>query len=266
MRRIATARSLGLVLGCATAVGAQEAAPPPAAAPPAVEAPAPAELPPGLEAGPLPDDGPVLAVPGLAIPGGGPSRAPRPTTAPASGDLPALVGPAEEIGSGSGTPPWMNGRGAGEFGRGRRPLTLESVPEGSLDPLPDRATDLDARRRREFSTSPQPPSTSAPRRRLFGRLQPPPLFRGRTTTRPEDSIDIEPRSDPAADAALKRRLEDQIRDAAGSRLRTFEVRVVDRDITVNARVSRFWYRRAVKRTIETLPGLTGYRTHIDVVD
>jgi hypothetical protein len=30
---------------------------------------------------------------------------------------------------------------------------------------------------------------------------------------------------------------------------------VDRDITVNARVSRFWYRRPVKRTIETLPGL-----------
>jgi len=45
-----------------------------------------------------------------------------------------------------------------------------------------------------------------------------------------------------------------------------EVRVVGRNVAIRAEASRFWQRRSVKRTLESLPGLTGYRTTIDVGD
>src|SRR5205823_5832960 len=104
---------------------------------------------------------------------------------------------------------------------------------------------------------------SAPRRlRLFGRPQPPP----RESRRGADAIKVEPRTDPAADAALKRRVESQIRTALGPRLRSLDVRVLDRNIHVLARPARFWQRRAVRRTIASLPALVGYRPTIEVLD
>ena len=68
------------------------------------------------------------------------------------------------------------------------------------------------------------------------------------------------------DVSYQRRIEQQLDSAVGSKLRELDVKVVGRDVTIHARASRFWYRRGVKRVIETLPGLSGYRTHIDVGD
>ena len=91
-------------------------------------------------------------------------------------------------------------------------------------------------------------------------------MRTRQSPKPDDSISVEPRSDPAADAAFKRRLEVQIRNAVGSRVHSFDVKVVDREVTIQAHGTRFWNRRAVKHTLETLPGLTGYHTTVEVAD
>ncbi|MBX6315766.1 MAG: hypothetical protein IRY99_23050, partial [Isosphaeraceae bacterium] len=90
--------------------------------------------------------------------------------------------------------------------------------------------------------------------------------RSRSASTSPDGLAVEPRSDPAADAALKRRLEGQIRTAVGERVRSLDVRVVDRSVTIRARVDRFWQRRSVRRTLESLPGLAGYKTTIEVTD
>jgi hypothetical protein len=134
-------------------------------------------------------------------------------------------------------------------------------PDGGMSPNPNFGLD---RARRAPLTPPPPPVTSR-RPRLFGRWQPP-LLRGRPGAQPDETISVEPRSDPAADAALKRRIEQQVDLAVGTKLKSLDVKVVDRDVTIRARVSRFWFRRGVKHTIESLPTLAGYRTNIEVVD
>jgi hypothetical protein len=103
-----------------------------------------------------------------------------------------------------------------------------------------------------------------PSQRFFGRLLPPPV--GRDERRLGNVVTVEPKSDPAADAALKRRIEKQIRDELGTRLRSYEVRVVGREVTVVARPARFWQRRAVRGALEALPALSGYKSRIEVVD
>ena len=137
-------------------------------------------------------------------------------------------------------------------------LTLEANSEDDLDPLPDSgAGDAD-----RIEPRSRPDASPAPKRR-FGLFAP---FSSRTRPqpRPESSVRVEPRSDPAADAALKRRLEAKVEDAVGDRARDIEVRVVDRNVVVRAHVDRFWNRRGVRRVIETLPALAGYRTVIQV--
>jgi hypothetical protein len=73
-------------------------------------------------------------------------------------------------------------------------------------------------------------------------------------------------ADPASDAAAKRRIERQIRELLGDRLRSVEVRVTGRNVLVVAKPSRFWQKRGVRRTLENLPALDGYRARIDVAD
>jgi hypothetical protein len=60
-------------------------------------------------------------------------------------------------------------------------------------------------------------------------------------------------------------LERAIREASGRRLRSVEIRIRDRDVSINAKASRFWQRRALRRTIESLPCLIGYSIKLDVV-
>jgi hypothetical protein len=80
----------------------------------------------------------------------------------------------------------------------------------------------------------------------------------------EGSISVEPRTDPAAEAALKRRVDRQIRETLGNRLRSYEVRVEGSEVTITARTARFWQRRGVRNALESLPALTGYKATIRV--
>ena len=248
----AAPRAWGLVLALAGVAAAQDAPPPltPPADAPAGPAPTPT-------APPRPAPRALLPRPELATP-------------PVS--LPPLSAPAE-MGGMEPVPQPPLGPRTGPSTRpapGPRPLTLESMPTDGLDPLPDRPTTPRARPPRTTTSEPAPfPTSPAPRRlRLFGRPQPapPPLPRARESRREGATIEVEPRSDPAADAALQRRVEAQVRQALGPRLRALEVHVVDRAITIRARPARFWQRRAVRRGIETLPALNGYKAIIDVED
>jgi hypothetical protein len=97
-------------------------------------------------------------------------------------------------------------------------------------------------------------------------MLPPSFIPGRNVPSPRSTITVEPRTDPAADAALKRRLERQVALALGDRARSVEVRVVGRDVTIHAGSVKFWQRRNVRRTLETLPGLKGYHATVEVDD
>lgn len=121
-----------------------------------------------------------------------------------------------------------------------------------------------ASRPRPVASIPARPTPPARRGRLWSRLTPPP-----TTMRdrkPDATITVVPRTDPAADAALKRRLEAQVRGTIGAPLRALDVRVNGREVAIRARVDRFWRRRAARRSIEALPSLAGYRARVEVTD
>jgi hypothetical protein len=100
---------------------------------------------------------------------------------------------------------------------------------------------------------------------ILGRFLPPPFSPGRGGAEPT-TITVEPSTDPAVEAALKRRIERQVRESLADRVREVEVRVVGRDVTIRAKATRFWQRRAVRRTLETLPGLAGYRPKIEILE
>jgi hypothetical protein len=66
------------------------------------------------------------------------------------------------------------------------------------------------------------------------------------------------------DVTTKRRIERQISSTLGDKLRSFDVSVTGRNVVIYAQPSRFWLRRSVRRSLETLPVLQGYRVRIDV--
>ncbi len=202
----------------------------------------------------------VLAVPGgMAIPG-------RPSSPPAtpaepldpggelSLDAPIEMRPAPSPSRvPSSTAP----------GRSPRPLVLESTPMGD-DPLPDEPST-----KRPSTTRPQPIPAPVRRPRLFGprpvpmRSAPPAAARPGSNNRSDDE---NLRDDPAAESALKRRVERQAREALGDRVRSVEVRVVGKDVVILARGVRFYQRRGVRKSLETLPSLSGLRSVIEVAD
>jgi hypothetical protein len=109
-------------------------------------------------------------------------------------------------------------------------------------------------------------ASDPPRRRLFGWITAP-WGPPRASSLPSaESIRVEARIDPAADAALQRRVESQVRDAVGGQLRALDVRVHGREVEVTARVQRFWNKRPVKRAIEALPALAGTRANVEVTE
>lgn len=71
---------------------------------------------------------------------------------------------------------------------------------------------------------------------------------------------------PNSDTATKRRIEKQILESLGDRVRSVEVRVNGRNVLIVAKPSRFWQKRSIRRTLETLPALDGFRARIDVAD
>jgi hypothetical protein len=83
---------------------------------------------------------------------------------------------------------------------------------------------------------------------------------------PRGATDNAAAGDPATDLATKRRIEKQIRDALSDKLRSVEIRVTGRNVLVVAKPNRFWQKRGIRRTLESLPVLDGYRARIEVTD
>jgi hypothetical protein len=74
------------------------------------------------------------------------------------------------------------------------------------------------------------------------------------------------RTEPETDAEVKRRIEREIRTSAGDRLQSVEVRVTGKNVLIVARPARFWQKRGLRRTLESLTSTKGYRARIDVDD
>ncbi|WZP00023.1 hypothetical protein EP7_001640 [Isosphaeraceae bacterium EP7] len=275
-----TAGLLGLVLtsapdALATAAGNDEL--PPLTAPADLPAPAEATALPELPPAPAqaePDPSSSRSLPGLPL-YPGPRRPPTrrsPTLqarAASSAELPALDGPAEMTEGTSSTPapkadtaPFtiQPGRGANlPPGSSRRPLIIESEVGGPTSELDD--LDRIPPPRGGRNLAPIPPVER--RSRFFGMV--PPAMTN-TPKSIEDPAPNEPDldSDPAADAALKRRIEKTAKEVVGTKVRTIDVSVIGHKITIRAHGTRLLQRRAVRRTLEGLPPIAGYRTQIEV--
>ena len=132
------------------------------------------------------------------------------------------------------------------------PLTLEAIPDDRppspaprtcrphLPPSPGRLRRTPpgprtARRPHHpgSASSPSRPSPSRPSTTVFGRFLGPKGL-GADAADPGSSISVEPRSDPAAEAAVKRRIEKQVEQTLGDRVRSVEVRVSGRTVVFRA--------------------------------
>jgi len=100
---------------------------------------------------------------------------------------------------------------------------------------------------------------------MFGRILGPAAPREGSPS-PRSSITVEPRSDPAAEAAAKKRIEKQVQQAVGDRVRSVEIRVSGRSVVIRAQAARFWQRRAVRRSLETMALPSGYRARVEMID
>lgn len=222
-----------------------------------------APLPPSLASSP---DG---GLPALAPPSGSSALPASPSSrfrgrviesAPADG-LPAIDVPRSSDTSprGPGMPSTLNGTR-----RGAAPIPLDEIDERDLPDLGGRKrTDEEVEKERTRDL----PSSLPARRGMLGNRWVNPFLGPRPGMGGSDSaIRAEPRTDPAADALLKRRIERQAAAAVGDRARSVEVRVVGRSITIQARGVKLWQRRAVRRTLEGLPVLSGYRSVVELVD
>jgi hypothetical protein len=283
-------RSIGIVLCSAGGALAQD--PPPLEGPvtdPAPNrslartAPAPAPTAGKFEA-PRPA-GPMLVIPGVTVPSSRSAATTRspvsragPSTSPGSPDLtgPSPT-PAARASSGPGSPSGMPAQ------RDRQPSTLNAVPL-TLEPLDDEPSRAEDRggggiRPDSAARSPKPDSpadsTAAPGGRratpwrmpgFLGRvIGPLPAGRSRAPAANGDAaIRAKTKAEPDADAVLKRRIEQQIRTTLADKVRSVEVRVNGRNVLIVARSSRFWQKRTVQRTLETLPALAGYRARIEL--
>ena len=277
MRRTKTIGALALLVASATQSGAGDDAPPllpPVGTPaPTVSVPAPAApvAPrPVTRRDTTPPPAPIRpSQPPIGRPRSlftRPTAPRRDTSAATESTAPSLVPPAS-LGSGSGSGP---GSGLSTTNP-PRPLILESVPMSDAEAAQIEKSRSSARPGAGGSTSAKDkpkdsPPTPSRLQRLLGRTPAAslPPSRTRNTPPPDDAITLEPRSDPAADAALKRRLETQAKDAVGTRARSIDVRVVDRHVYIRAKVDRFWNRRPVRKSLESLPGLSGYKATVDV--
>ena len=74
------------------------------------------------------------------------------------------------------------------------------------------------------------------------------------------------KSEPESDAVVKRRIEQQIRTTLGDKVQSVEVRVSGRNVLIVAKATRFWQKRGVRRSLESLPALSGFRARIDLDD
>ena len=231
----------------------------PPASPPAV----PAEVKPSPE--PATNVRPLLILPGMAAARG--SNKPRPT-APRPTPRVILSTPVANDPPGSDVSEALP-RDAVDGLPGELPMTLESIPTDEAKPSekakkPKEPSGKPSVTRANPNASARPSPLQRRPSTALGRLFTP-LGRGRWDD-DVDSIRVDPKSDPAAEAAMKRRIEKQIRESLGSRLKAFDVRVVGRDVVIRAQAARFWQKRSDRTTIEALPALSGYNVLVEVVD
>ena len=242
---------------------------------PAVELPPPALVKPPAPA-PAPTAAPrrsVLALPGITTP-----TTPPPSARPSAElELPDLAAP---VGMNQAPPP----------ARTANPIVIEPLPSQlpaitEPSPTPGRApVRRDPMPARSAATrTPTPPaSTTARRPWWFGptRPGPPPVNSGAATAvtgpgsngrmpnmgRESVAEGKEGKADPAAEVALQKRLERQARALVGDRARVVEVRVSGKQVAIEARGVRMFQKRNVRRALETMPGLSGYRSSVSVLD
>ncbi len=232
-----------------------------------------------LDALPLPSDFPTARspadVPGFPL-GGSRSSSSLDDLSPRT-DLPALRRPSTGAAiarPGAATNP------AGES----IPLTIEPLDEAPSNArssagrpaAPRSMTGRDLGDRSATSVKPDAEPISprpAPRRApgLLGRLfgpPPAPLPPPRDEPRTDDKARMKRESSSEAgldpDVVARRRIERQISATLGDKVRSFDVSVTGRNVVIFAEPSRFWLRRTVRRSLETLPILQGYRSRIDV--
>ena len=216
----------------------------------------------------------VLALPGLTTPSARPSPAPEPAGPvldPGPGG-PTLDAPIEMRRAPEATSSGLNDAPR----RSSLPLVLESEPLDEPAPLGGTTPRTGpATRRPTPNPTPRPSTRPAPvqarRPRFFG-LMPGPVPPDGPSPSPSRSPSAgrasadDIREDPAADSALKRRIEKQARDAVGDRARSIDVKVVGKDAVVQARGVKFLQKRAVRKSLEAIPALSGVRSTIEVVD
>lgn len=169
-----------------------------------------------------------------------------------------------------------------------RSFTNPSSPRNSNDPAPRNRTGAPSQTRPR-STDPRATNLSRnssvkvtdppPRRGFFGFFRPQPPIRDASPIerrpsvvsdpvidRNDGVIAVEPpRSDPATDDALKRRIERQARAIGGDRLRTLDVKVKGKRVLIRATANRFWQRRSLRNDLQTLQALAGLQSQVEVV-
>lgn len=150
-------------------------------------------------------------------------------------------------------------------------LPLEIVPDESaptldpaIQPLPDPGPSRGdcALNDRDDEAEEDPDEHTPPRRRGLGALLRPRSSQQPDRERPRNPVDED--SNAAADTALERRLERQIRESSGRHLKSLDVSVRGNAVRIRARADRFWNRRGLRRAITGLPTLAGYDTDITV--
>lgn len=118
----------------------------------------------------------------------------------------------------------------------------------------------------------RPPPARRPSTFLGRLFAPPPPTPARRKPPDEEQAEGKPRGGSDADSRLtpeaeaRRRIERQIRATLGDKLRSFEVHVTGRNVEIVAQPSRFWLRRSVRHSLETLPALQGFRARIEISD
>jgi hypothetical protein len=212
----------------------------------------------------------MLVIPGVTAPART-ARKPAVATETKAAEPPPLAGPATSSAAPRSTKPASSAA---------IPLTLEPIPAGE-DVQHDAGTDLhEPKRTRPTPTSPPSQAQDKPRTTKPETPAPasgvsrytPGAMLGRILGSDEEGSDaknairVESRSDPAVEAAVKRRVEQKIQETLGDRVNSVEVRVKGRTVVIRARASHFWYRRTVRRTLETLPMPSGYRSRAELID
>jgi hypothetical protein len=244
---------------------------------------------------------PTLVVPGVTTParravGTLGTLSPQPRASGPQGGAPTSPAAPPPAGTAATSSPFRSPNGATAAGvrpsvpspslQPPIPLTIEPLddeierhdrPAGSrrnVDRPPgDRPSDARDARAKSGAARPAPARAPGLLGRIFGTPAPRPADTMERSDRSErskstakDRQAAKSRSDPLTDAEVKEKIERQIRETLGDRLRFLEVRVNGKNVLIVAEASRFWQRRNVRRTLENLPALTGYRVKINLDD